>query len=155
VYPNSLPRPPVEDMCIHLPRHIINDGFVPASVKEDQKYRVAASRFYKAIPAHMVELEEEFVKESVKHPPGHPEMKKKAAFLEKGRELVAKLTERTGQFGHKSRLCQELMNSFPDVWDRFHKFDGRSNNADGSLKLKDTVATGMFSQTRLSMGPPM
>jgi hypothetical protein len=68
-------------------------------------------------------------------------MKKKAAFLEKGRELVAEITERTGQFAHKSKLRQELRNSFPDdIWDRFHKFDGRSKNPDGSLKLKDTVA---------------
>ncbi len=32
------------------------------------------------------------------------------------------------------------MNCFPDVWNRFHKFDVRSKNPDGSLKLKDTVA---------------
>ncbi len=55
-------------MSSHLPWHTINGEFVPASGKEDQKYRVAASSFFKAIPAHLVKLEEEFVKESAKHP---------------------------------------------------------------------------------------
>ncbi len=33
------PRPPVANLCVHLPRHISEGVFVPASAKEDQKYR--------------------------------------------------------------------------------------------------------------------
>ncbi len=131
------------DLCVHLPRHISEGVFVPASAKEDQKYRNDVSRFYDGVEAHILGLEEELVKESAKHhPPGHPDMKEKAAFLENGRELVAKLRVKTGQqYTHKDKLCKELMNLFPEVWNRFHKFDARSKNADGSLKLKDAVAT--------------
>ena len=135
------PRPPVADLCVHLPRHISEGVFVPASAKEDQKYRNDVSRFYDGVEIHIRELEEQLVKESAKHPPGHPKMKEQAEFLENGRALVAKLRLKTGKYALKDELRQELMNLFPEVWERYHKFDARSKNADGSLKLKDAVAT--------------
>ncbi len=42
--------------------------------------------------------------------PGHVDVIAKAAFLEKGKELVAELKSRTGGFAGRERLRKELMN---------------------------------------------
>ncbi len=90
VVPNLLPHPPLADTWFRLPRHIIQDVCVPASAKEDQKYRNDVSRFYDGVLDRLVEeLEQELVEDV--RPPGHPDVVNKAAFLEKGKELVAEL----------------------------------------------------------------
>ena len=140
------PRRPVADLCVHLPPHISEGVFVPASSakedqkKEDQKYRNDVSNFYRGVEARLVQLEEELVKMTEDLNPGHVDVIAKASFLEKGKELVAELKSRTGGFAGRERLRKELMNRFPDIWDRWHKYDARSKNPDGSLKLKDDVA---------------